>query len=133
MFTGDRLRQAIEAVVRAMAPDPVGLGAWPATVSGWDDGAQLAELATPDGSPLPRVLRNVPLLVDPPGTMVSLPVGTPVLVAFRGASYAQPQPLALARGRLAQWRSVALLAPQLARQGLRWRGRGTVLALGCSS
>lgn len=90
IFAGDRLRAAIEAVVRALAPDPVALGAWPATVSAWDDVAQVAELTTPAGSPLPPVLRAVPLLVDPPGTRVAIDVGTAVLVAFRGGDYGQP-------------------------------------------
>ena len=90
MFAGDRLRAAIESVIRAMMPDPVYSGAWPATITAWDGVRQRAELATPQGSPLPRVLRGVPALVDPPGTKVTIPNGTPVLVAFRGSNPAAP-------------------------------------------
>jgi len=89
-YAGDRLKAAIEAVVRAMVPSPVTSGAWPGVVTAWDETRQRAEIATPPGSPLPRALRGVPALVDPPGTKVSIPNGTPVLVAFKGHDPAAP-------------------------------------------
>lgn len=89
-YAGDRLRAAIEAVIQAMMPSPVYSGAWPGVVASWDEGRQRAEIATDPGSPLPRALRSVPALVDPPGTRVTIPTGTPVLVAFRGSNPAAP-------------------------------------------
>jgi len=89
-YAGDRLRAAIEAVVQAMMPSPVYSGAWPGVVVMWDETRQRAEIATDSGSPLPRALRGVPALVDPPGTKVSIPAGTPVLVSFRGSNPAAP-------------------------------------------
>lgn len=89
-YAGDRLRQAVEAVVQAMMPSPVYSGAWPGVVTSWDEGRQRAEIAMDAGSPLPRTLRSVTALVDPPGTKVTIPNGTPVLVAFRGNNPAAP-------------------------------------------
>jgi hypothetical protein len=89
-YAGDRLRQAVEAVVQAMMPSPVYSGAWPGVVTSWDEGRQRAEIAMDAGSPLPRALRGVPALVDPPGTKVTLPNGTPVLVSFRGNNPSAP-------------------------------------------
>ncbi len=89
-YSGDRLRAAIEAVVRAMVPSEVLSGSWPGVVTSWDDTRQRAEIATDAGSPLPRTLRAVPALVDPPGTRVQIPSGTRVLVAFRGGNPAAP-------------------------------------------
>lgn len=89
-YGADRLRAAIEAVVQAMMPSPVLSGAWPGVVSQWDSVRQRAEIAMDPGSPLPRTLRGVPALVDPPGTRVQLPSGTPVLVSFRGGNPAAP-------------------------------------------
>lgn len=89
-YTGDRLRAAIEAVVRAMMPSELLSGAWPGVVTTWDDTRQRAEIAMDAGSPLPRTLRGVPALVDPPGTKVQIPNGTRVLVAFRGNNPAAP-------------------------------------------
>lgn len=90
MFAGDRLRAAIEAVVRALGPNPNYLAAWPATVSAWDDVAQLAELTTSDDVPLPSVMRNVPALLDPPGTRAAIPTGAHVLVSFQGGDPGRP-------------------------------------------
>lgn len=89
-YAGDRLRAAIEAVVRAMMPSELLSGSWPGVVTTWDDDRQRAEIAMDAGSPLPRTLRGVPALVDPPGTKVQLTNGTRVLVAFRGSSPAAP-------------------------------------------
>ena len=89
-YSGDRLRAAIEAVVRAMVPSEVLSGSWPGVVTSWDEGRQRAEIAMDAGSPLPRALRSVPALVDPPGTKVTIPNGTPVLVSFRGSNPSAP-------------------------------------------
>lgn len=89
-YAGDRLRAAIEVVIQAMMPSPLLTGAWPGVVTTWDDTRQRAEIAMDAGSPLPRTLRGVPALVDPPGTKVQIPNGTRVLVAFRGSNAASP-------------------------------------------
>lgn len=89
-YAGDRLRAAIEAVIQAMIPSPVLSGVWPGVVTTWDETRQRAEISMDAGSPLPRTLRGVPAIVDPPGTKVTIPNGTRVLVAFRGSNPAEP-------------------------------------------
>lgn len=99
----DRLRSAIEAVVRALAPPATYLALYDGTLVAWDDAAQLADVATPAASPLPDVMRRVPVVVDPPGTRVTLAPGTAVLVGFRGGDPAQPYARPAAAFGSAQW------------------------------
>lgn len=111
-FSSDRLRAAIETVVRGMMPSHVYAGQWPAVVTGWDAVRQRAELTTPAGSPLPSVMRSVPVVVDPPGTKLELELGTPVLVAFQGGS-----PWAPYFRPAAYWGDSGLPAPLVALAG----------------
>lgn len=90
VWQADRLRAAIEAVVRAMLPEAVWSAQWEAVVVAWHDDTQTADVATSAASPLPDALRGVPVLVDPPGTRVTLAPGASVLVCFREADPGRP-------------------------------------------
>lgn len=89
MFSADRLRAAIEAVIRALGPAAEYLAAWPGTVAWWEDSTQRADVAIPAG-PFAGTMRALPIVVDPPGTRITLELGTDVLVSFRGGDPAQP-------------------------------------------
>jgi hypothetical protein len=91
-LVADRLRAAIEAVVRALVPPVDGLALYEAQVTAWNESAQTGDLVpVAPSSPLPAALTAVPHRLDPPGTRVVLMPGTRVLVGFTDGDLARPE------------------------------------------
>ncbi len=95
MFAGDRLRAAIEAVVRAMLPRVDTLALYEARVVQFDEGAQLADVVPASAAyGLPLTLTGLPVRPGVPGARCLLPTGASVLVGFVGGDAARPYVLA---------------------------------------
>lgn len=91
-LVSDRLRAAIEAVVRALVPPVDALALYEAQVTTWTEATQTADLvpASP-ASPLPAAMSGVPQRIGPPGTRVVLQPGTRVLVGFTDGDLSRPE------------------------------------------
>lgn len=94
IFSADRLRQAIEVVVRALVPPVDALAFYEGTITAWDYGAQSGIVAFTHPA-LPPTIAGVPLRISPPGTRVDVAAGSTALIAFVGADLARPEIRAL--------------------------------------
>lgn len=94
VFASDRLRQAIEAVVRALVPPLDPLVLYEGTIGSWDVASQtgIVNITHPA---MPPALARVPLRIDPPGTRVNVAPGTSCLLGFANGDPSRPEVRAL--------------------------------------
>ena len=83
----DRLREAMQALVRSMMPPVKYLGFYEYVVVGYDASAQTADLSPSSDKDMPAIQR---LAIRTPGLELDLPNGTSVLVGFRNGDLTKP-------------------------------------------
>ena len=90
IFAADRLRQAIEAVVRALVPPIDPLVLYEGTIAQWDYATQTGTVNVTHPA-MPPALARVPLRIDPPGTRVTVVTGTSCLLGFANGDPSRPE------------------------------------------